>query len=347
MRHGRGVEAIAAYRVHDRIRITETRADARREVAETWNAARLRGAAEGRPIADFVMVAATREDVDILNQWAQGMRLRAGELGPGTELTDREGSQTIRQGDRVRLEGRLDAEHPNGIRGVVTGVSETDLLVNWDDGHQAETMYSSERHRDGQLLRLDYAGTTQRTQGATAEEAFVLPGPAQGMEALYSAFSRAREATTIWVDQTTWSQRLSELQPEDRRTLDGAELLAQLAVRTSESDPKRAALDAHNREIRPPGARDARVEAARRKLDAYQRASLARDEVGAVRASREGRKAPGSTRVGDVATLPSLGDLQSKLDKLFGRASQDLDRFGFDNEPAANRTASRGSHGRP
>jgi hypothetical protein len=346
VRHGRGVEAIAAYRVRDRIRITETRADARREVAETWNAARLRGATEGRPIADFVMVAATREDVDILNQWAQGMRLRAGELGPGTELTDREGSQTIRQGDRVRLEGRLDAEHPNGIRGVVTGVSETDLLVNWDDGHQAETMYSSERHRDGQLLRLDYAGTTQRTQGGTAEEAFVLPAPAQGMEALYSAFSRAREATTIWVDETTWRQRLSEFQLEDRRTLDRAELLAQLAVRTSESDPKRAALDAHNRQIRPPGAREARVEAARRKLDAYQRASLARDDVGAVAASREGRTAASSTRVGDMATLPSLGDLQSKLDQLSGRASQDLDRFGFDREPVANRTASRGSHGR-
>ena len=83
VRHGRGVEAIAAYRVHDRIRITETRADARREVAEAWNAARLAGAAEGRPIADFVMVAATREDVDVLNQWAQAMRLGRASWGPG------------------------------------------------------------------------------------------------------------------------------------------------------------------------------------------------------------------------------------------------------------------------
>ena len=346
LRQGRGVEAIAAYRVHDRIRITETRADARREVAEAWNAARLGGAASGRPTAHFVMVAATREDVDVLNQWAQGMRRCAGELGPGTVLADHEGTQTIHRGDRVRLEGRLDTEHPNGIRGTVAGASESALRITWDGGHQTETAYRPEEHRDGQLLRLDYAGTTQRTQGATAEEAFVLPSPAQGMEGLYSAFSRAREATTVWLDETTWRQRLSELQPEDRQALNRAELLAHLAVRASESEPKRGALDALPSEIRPPGARDARVEAARRKLDAYQSASLARDEVGTVAASPEGRTAPSSTRVDGMATLPSLGALQSKLDRLAGRASLDLDGLGFDSEPVASRTASRGSYGR-
>jgi conjugative relaxase-like TrwC/TraI family protein len=333
VRHGRGVEAVAAYRVHDRIRIAETRADARREVAETWNAARLGGAANGRPISDFVMVAATREDVDILNQWAQGMRLRAGELGPGMKLTDREGSRTIHQGDRVRLEGRLDAEHPNGSRGVVTGVSETELRVTWDGRHQTPAAYTHKEHRDGHLLQLDYAGTTQRTQGATAEEAFVLPSSAQGMEALYSALSRARESTTIWLDRTSWGEQLSDLQPAERQVVDHAELVARFAVRASEAERKVGAVETVGAETRPPASRQARTDAARRKLDGYERASgrvasspLNRDQ----RSGSPGRStAPETTEI-----VPSMDDLHRKLDRLREHQRHlPLERLEIDNLP--------------
>lgn len=244
IRQGRGVDAIAAYRVHDRIRITETRADARREVADAWNRARLAGTARGRPISDFVMVAATREDVAVLNAWAQGLRLQAGELGPGLELRDHHGSATLHEGDRVHLEGRLDADHPNGIRGVVASVAGDGLVISWDGGgRHAQTLYLPGHHQDDQLLHLDYAATTQRTQGATAEEAFVLPSPAQGLEDVYSAFSRARETTSIWLDQTTWGERLSELQPQERCVVQETEALALLISRASESQLKARALD--------------------------------------------------------------------------------------------------------
>jgi ATP-dependent exoDNAse (exonuclease V) alpha subunit len=335
VRHGRGVEAIAAYRVHDRIRITETRADARREVASSWNTARLAGAAGGRPIADFVMVAATREDVDILNQWAQGMRLRAGELGIGAELTDREGSRTIHQGDRVRLEGRLDSDHPNGIRGAVTGVSGSELRIAWDGGHQAETGYRPEDHRDGQLIRLDYAGTTQRAQGSTAEEAFVLPSPAQGMEALYSAFSRARNATTIWIDQTSWQERLSELQPEDRRAIDHAELLAHLALRTSEFEPKHRALDPRAMKDGPAASRQRRIEVAGQKLDALQRGAdglATRMRDGHASLSWRGRDVSGST--------PTFEELQWRVDTL--PVNRQLDRSLVEQGNSPGRSTPRG-----
>jgi hypothetical protein len=331
VRHGRGVEAIAAYRVHGRIRITDTRTDARQEVAEAWNAAGLAGAAQGRPLSDFVMVAATREDVDILNQWAQGMRLRAGELGPGTELADHESVQTIHQGDRVRLEGRLDADHPNGTRGTVTGVSESDLRLTWDGGHQTETAYRPEDHRDGQLLRLDYAGTTQRTQGGTAEEAFVLPSPSQGMEALYSAFSRARDGTTIWLDQTSWRERLSELGPEERRVLDRADLLAQLAVRASDSEPKLGALAARTAEMQRWSGRDARVEAARRKLDAYKSAahgSTRTNPTAVVAGTRA--PSPSSRLSGPPPTAPSLDYLRDRVDHLPATRLPDANVLRFD-----------------
>ena len=314
VRHGRGVEAIAAYRVHDRIRITETRADARREVAEAWNAARLAGAADGRPTADFVIVAATREDVDVLNQWAQGMRLRAGELGPGTDLTDREGPRTIHQGDRVRLEGRLDGEHPNGIRGTVTGVFESELRVTWDGSNQAETAYRPEEHHDGQLLHLDYAATTQRTQGATAEEAFVLPSPIQGLEDLYSAFSRARETTTVWLDQTAWGKGLSELQPEDRRALERTELLARLAARASDSQAKGGSLAGAGELIGHRVMSDGRIGAARQKLEAYLRAGERIPSASAeAEPNGDGRFA---IEAGREAGGPSLSDLRQKLDRV-------------------------------
>ncbi len=288
LRTGRGVEAIARYLVHDRIRITETRAEARELVAQSWNRARLAGEREGeggRPLRDYVMVAATREDTQVLNQWAQGMRRQRGELGKGVTLHDRTGDLEVFQGDRVRLEGRLDRDHPNGIRGTVAEVSEEGeggLRIRWDDpAVHPESLYRPEEHRaageggeGGQrergVLQLDYAGTTQRSQGVTAEQAFVLPGPQQGLEALYSAFSRARGETTVVLDRRTWGEQRSELGPQARETLDRATLVPSLAASASESQRKGGALDV-GVVPRPRVGREARIDAAREKLLAYSR----------------------------------------------------------------------------
>ncbi len=278
LRTGRGTEAIARYLVHDRIRITETRAEARELVAQSWNSARLAGEEEGRPIGDYVMVAATREDTQVLNQWAQGMRRQRGELGKGVTLRDRSGDLEVFQGDRVRLEGgRLDRDHPNGIRGTVAEVLEEGLRIRWDQAAHPESLYRPEEHwargeegREGGLLQLDYAGTTQRSQGVTAEQVFVLPGPQQGLEALYSAFSRARGETTVVLDRRTWGEQRSELGPQGRETLDRATLVASLAMSASESQRKRGALDVSAVPRRRVG-REARIEAAREKLLAYSR----------------------------------------------------------------------------
>ncbi|MGO8687035.1 MAG: MobF family relaxase [Candidatus Dormibacteria bacterium] len=323
IRQGRGVEAIATYRVHDRIRITETRADARREVAEAWDRARLAGAAQGRPISDFVMVAATREDVAVLNGWAQGLRLRAGELGQGIELPDRNGGTTIHERDRVHLEGPLDVGHPNGLRGWIVSAGDGGLRIAWDDDRHPETLYRPVEHRDDQLLHLDYAATTQRTQGATGEEAFVLPSPAQGLENLYSALSRARETTTVWLDQRTWGQHLSELQPVDRRVIHETEVLARLAVRATEAERKTAALDVALEPTGPRTHSDGRLEAARRKLDAYLRANVAMTSRSAGAEGEPTQKRP-PMEVDAGAGPPSLRELHEKLDRF--RAANPVER---------------------
>ncbi len=289
LRGGRGPEAIAAYLVHDRIQITDTRAEARQLVAEAWNRARLAGQGKsGRPISDYVMVAATREDTAVLNQWAQGLRRQEGELGPGLQVHDREGRREVFQGDRVRLEERLDPDHPNGIRGTVTEIStegEGGLRIRWDTGHP-ETLYRPHEHEaagaGGQPLQLDYAGTTQRSQGVTAEQAFVLPAPQQGLEALYSAFSRARGETTVVLDRRTWGEHRSDLGPQGRETLDQAELVARLAARASHSELKRGALDSPTTTPARDG-RGARVTAAQEKRAAYGRTV---DQAAATAAAR-------------------------------------------------------------
>ncbi len=300
LRGGRGGEAIAAYLVHDRIRITDTRAEARHLVAEAWDRARRAGATEGRPLSDYVMVAATREDTAVLNQWAQGIRRQRGELGPGTTLRDREGRQEVFQGDRVRLEGRLDWDHPNGIRGVVVEVTKEELRIQWDTGQRDSRYRPRDHQRSGEGgqreggLQLDYAATTQRTQGVTAEQAFVLPGPEQGLEALYSAFSRARGETTVYLDRHSWSERRSELGPRGQAALDQAQLVARLAVRASQSELKRGALDVGAGS--PPGPR---VEAAQAKLLAYSRA------VAQTRRAEQQARSARTTSVPSVAAPPS------------------------------------------
>jgi conjugative relaxase-like TrwC/TraI family protein len=308
VREGRGVEAVAAYRAHNRIRVTGTRAEARQQVAEAWDASRRAGAAQDRPIRDYVMVAATRDDVEVLNEWAQGLRQRCGELGPSAELRDRESSYVVHRGDRVRLEGRLDAMHPNGIRGTVVEAAPDVLTVEWDGGHHPVSAYHPSEHAEqGQLLRLDYAGTAQRTQGTTAEQAFVLPSPEQRLEALYSAFSRAREQTTVYLDAKTWGERLSELGPTERRTIDQAELVARLAVGASESAAKWGALDAEPELQRRGGSREARVEAARLKLDALERAVT-------------GSAARAAGEVDQPIATPSISELAARVQSLRQRA---------------------------
>lgn len=262
LRQGRGAEALASYLIHDRVHVAPTRAEARRQVAEAWNRARLVGERAGRPIADFVMVAATREDVAVLNSWAQGMRLRDGELGAGIDVVDAGRRAQLHRGDRVRLEAVLDSAHPNGIRGTVTDIATESLRIEWDGGHHAPTLYRPAEHTNSQPLQLDYAGTAQRTQGTTAEQAFVLPSPQQRLEAVYSAFARARDETSVWLDATTWRERVSELQPAERRVVDDAEVVARLARSASQSEPKTAALEV--------GV--ARVDGARARMEAYQRA---------------------------------------------------------------------------
>ena len=156
----------------------------------------------------------------------------------------------------------------------MTEVSREELRIRWDAG-QRDSLYRPRDHqRSGQLLQLDYAATTQRTQGVTAEQAFVLPGPEQGLEALYSAFSRAREETTVVLDRHSWAERRTELGPQGQEALDQAQLVARLAVRASQSELKRGALDASAGS--PTGAR---VEAAQAKLLAYSRAVIQTRQV--------------------------------------------------------------------
>jgi len=155
-----------------------------------------------------LIFSGTREEAVVLNRLVQAERAQAGVLGE--ESLPAPGGGVFRRGDRVLFtrKSRL-FEVENGDIGEVARIDATrrEFLVRLDSGDQVRIPLEEYDH-----VRLGYAVTTHKGQGATVERAFVLAGgPMQDREISYVQASRAREITGIFVDQAEAGERLTDL----------------------------------------------------------------------------------------------------------------------------------------
>ena len=193
VRSGDAAPALAAYRSHERLHVSNTREEAGERMVDDWDQAR-REVEEG----GCVMIGdASNAELDRLNAMAQDRRLEAGELGEErAELPGR--PYGLHAGDEVLLTGALyepgRERVENGTRAQVTHARGPKVALRTEEPQPREVRVDTRRFSE---VRLAYAQHVYKAQGATVDRALVLTGGWQtDRESAYVALTRAREPPT-------------------------------------------------------------------------------------------------------------------------------------------------------
>ncbi len=205
---GEAIAALGEYACRGLVAVAEDRDAAMHALMRAW---KREGAANPR---DHLILASTNKDSAILNRMAQVQRTLAGALG--TQAVSAGGSD-FHCGDRVlftRNSKRYGVQ--NGSLGTVieVDVRHQCLTVKLDGGKLALISVEDYAH-----LRLGYALTTHKAQGATTENAYVLlGGSCQDRELSYVQASRARGDTRFFVNKLDGGEQFRELHKQVERS---------------------------------------------------------------------------------------------------------------------------------
>lgn len=189
LRAGEVGRFLAAYQANGRIHVGDTADSAKQQLISHWST-------QLRFRRDVVILALRRDDVADLNRLARREMLNGRRLGQEALIA---GDREFRTGDRVvclrnqRADGLL-----NGLRGVATAIdpSARSLTVRLTDGTDRTVPAG---YLDAGHLDHGYALTIHKAQGLTADEALVLATDDLYQEAGYTALSRARLDTRVYV----------------------------------------------------------------------------------------------------------------------------------------------------
>lgn len=219
---GRASDALREFAERGFLSICGTRSEARSALLEAWRP-------EGtRNPVDHLIITGTNEEAGILNREIQALRRQDHSIGQDFVSI---GSLTLHSGDRVLFtrNARLLGVS-NGDLGTVTAAEPqwNQLRVKLDSGQAV--WIKVDTYSD---LKLGYAVTTHKGQGATARNAYVLSDPSmQDLHLSYVQVSRARETTRLFAAR-------EDLPCGDART---AELI-QLSKSMSRDRSKKLAID--------------------------------------------------------------------------------------------------------
>jgi conjugative relaxase-like TrwC/TraI family protein len=307
LREGGSRDYLAQAAEQGRLRVAETRTEAKAQlVADWWRAA-------SGDLAGCVMIAYRRSDVAELNAVARNLLDREGRIGP--ESVSLDSGLELAVGDRVlctRNDRALGVA--NGQRGTVVGVSseERSIAVELDDGRG---LALPGRYVDAGHVTHAYALTGHKTQGLTVERAFVLAeGEGNLREWGYVALSRARRETRLYavgreVDPDASPHRIEPAGPLERL----ADALTRSAAQT-------LALDA-------PESTDPAALGRRARLLEERRQALEKERM------RAARELHGATR--DLGRLGLLGRARHarRLRDEIGERRERLDGLDHELEP--------------
>jgi conjugative relaxase-like TrwC/TraI family protein len=199
VREGEANKALAAYQAHDRLHMTENREQAIEQMLSDWNEQRM-STAEGKTV---MLTDASNKELDRINEQAQAIRAKAGELGTARASIP-DGPYSLAAGDQIIftkpmwIPGQDRVE--NGTLGSVKDVqSENELIVGTHGANERDVKVDTREH---QHIRLSYAQHVYKAQGLTADRALVLIGGWQtDRERAYVALTRAREQTNIYTSR--------------------------------------------------------------------------------------------------------------------------------------------------
>ncbi|MDQ6615485.1 MAG: ATP-binding domain-containing protein [Actinomycetota bacterium] len=227
LRSGSVLKAVAAYHQAGRVNLAPSADAARDTLVAHWWAARQQG-------TDAAMYALRRSDVDDLNRRARRVLRAAGLLGDDTlNVAGRE----LAVGDDIvclRNDRRLDIT--NGTTATITAIDADTgaITVNLGGGNSGRVLppeYLTAGH-----VAHRYATTVHKAQGATVDRAFVLGSDTLYREAGYTALSRARAGTDLYLVDTQPTTRNGREDVPLSPTVDLARRLQQSRAQQLASD---------------------------------------------------------------------------------------------------------------
>ena len=188
LRSGDADAAIDSYLDQGRITVLDDAAFARGRMVADW--------ADVHGTASTIMLASRRSDVDALNDLARATLQHVGHL-PGDEIEL--GGRRYSTGDLVlalRNDARLGVL--NGTRAVIEHIDTRRRVIECRTTAH-EPLHLPFQYAEAGELTHGYAMTIHKAQGGTYDRCFVLAGDRLTKESAYTALSRARNGTDVYV----------------------------------------------------------------------------------------------------------------------------------------------------
>jgi AAA domain-containing protein/relaxase-like protein len=165
------------------------------------------------------MFAFTNAEVDALNTYARAIHQKRGDLGDGHQLQTATGAQEFSTGDRILFSGNGRTQQEkragltNGNAGTIAGIDMTGpkprVTVALDTAKGAEprsvsfVVGENAEAREFNKLKLGYAGTIYKGQGATLDQTYVCHSAHWKSSAAYVALTRHKESVEIFASRET------------------------------------------------------------------------------------------------------------------------------------------------
>jgi len=200
-------EGLAAYQEHGAVHFEATKEDARAQIVQEYVSDTV-----SNPDASRLVLTHLRADVRDLNSEIRASLQERGSLQGEVTYETNAGERNFAEGDRIIfLENDRDLDVKNGMLGTVEKAEAGKITARLDNDRSVTfntQAYTAFDH--------GYAATIHKSQGATADRAYVLASPSMDRHLTYVAMTRHREGAQLYAgrdefkDFKALSSQLSE-----------------------------------------------------------------------------------------------------------------------------------------
>jgi Ti-type conjugative transfer relaxase TraA len=195
---GNVAKALDAYQQHDQVHQYRYQSEAKEQLINLWNDARI-----ANPKESQIILAYTRNDVKELNELAREQKRKDGELGDDAVFSMERGQRAFAVNDRVYFLKREDSLSViNGTLGVICSINEKTGVIGVEldrDDLTKKSLIVSVDTAQYKHLEHGYAATVYKAQGVTVDRSYVLPSKHYDAHSTYVAMTRHRKSCELFV----------------------------------------------------------------------------------------------------------------------------------------------------
>lgn len=214
VREGETEEALAIYAKAGNLKVAPSRREAAQELVSDWMA----DCGRNKPQEAMILVQ-TNTEVDQVNRMCQNARLLESAISPRHVKV---GESKFHVGDRVMfVEARTKHGIVNsdmatvskiGIRGDVTLVRDREITKRERAEGLRKELTLTRKELSPSLLRLGYAATVSKLQGASIDKIFALAGGKMtSLNHFYVTVSRSIQKVRIYIDRDHAGHKLADI----------------------------------------------------------------------------------------------------------------------------------------